>query len=123
MRKQTNTLSPSPKGFQSPKISDSDFREVRGLGLGLGRPKSSAKKLPLCANDNRKYKRGISTVTKSRRPLRNFFRNHSTFFNNFITNNHTTCYVITNHATSYAITCYAVTQLFTQSRNCIIAPA
>jgi hypothetical protein len=41
MRKQTNTLSPSPKGFQSPKFSDSDFREV--LGLGLGRPKSSAK--------------------------------------------------------------------------------
>jgi hypothetical protein len=40
MRKQTNTLSPSPKGFQSPKFSDSDFREVRGLGLG--RPKSSA---------------------------------------------------------------------------------
>jgi hypothetical protein len=39
MRKQTNMLSPSPKGFQSPKISDSDFREVRGLGLG--RPKSS----------------------------------------------------------------------------------
>jgi hypothetical protein len=33
--------SPSPKwGFQSPKFSDSDFREVRGLGLG--RPKSSA---------------------------------------------------------------------------------
>jgi hypothetical protein len=28
MRKQTNTLSPSPKGFQSPKFSDSDFREV-----------------------------------------------------------------------------------------------
>jgi hypothetical protein len=41
MRKQTNTLSPSPKGFQSPKFSDSDIREVRGLGLGLGRPKSS----------------------------------------------------------------------------------
>jgi hypothetical protein len=40
MRKLTNTLSPSPKGFQSPKFSDSDFREVRGLGLG--RPKSSA---------------------------------------------------------------------------------
>jgi hypothetical protein len=39
MRKQTNTLSPSPNGFQSPKFSDSDFR---GLGLGLGRPKSSA---------------------------------------------------------------------------------
>jgi hypothetical protein len=38
MRKQTNTLSPSPKGFQSPKFSDSDFREVRGLG----RPKTSA---------------------------------------------------------------------------------
>jgi hypothetical protein len=37
MRKLTNTLSPSPKGFQSPKFSDSDFREVRGLG----RPKSS----------------------------------------------------------------------------------
>jgi hypothetical protein len=35
------TPSPSPKGFQSPKISDSDFREVRGLGLWLGRPKSS----------------------------------------------------------------------------------
>jgi hypothetical protein len=31
-------MSPSPKGFQSPKFSDSDFREVRGLG----RPKSSA---------------------------------------------------------------------------------
>jgi hypothetical protein len=30
-------LSPSPKGFQSPKFSESDFREVRGLG----RPKSS----------------------------------------------------------------------------------
>jgi hypothetical protein len=44
MRKQTNALSPSPKakGFQSPKFLDSDFREVRGLGLGLGRPKSSA---------------------------------------------------------------------------------
>jgi hypothetical protein len=41
MRKQTNTLSPSPNGFQSPKFSDSDFREVRGLGLGLGRPKIS----------------------------------------------------------------------------------
>jgi hypothetical protein len=41
MRKQTNTLSPSLKGFQSPKFSDSDFRKVRGLGLG--RPKSSAK--------------------------------------------------------------------------------
>jgi hypothetical protein len=27
---KTNTLSPSPKGFQSPKFSDSDFREVRG---------------------------------------------------------------------------------------------
>jgi hypothetical protein len=39
MHKQTNTPSPSPKGFQSPKFSDSDFREVRGLGLG--RPKSS----------------------------------------------------------------------------------
>jgi hypothetical protein len=25
MRKQTNTLSPSPKGFQSPKFSDSDL--------------------------------------------------------------------------------------------------
>jgi hypothetical protein len=37
MHKQTNTLSPSPKGFQSPKFSDSDFREFRGLG----RPKSS----------------------------------------------------------------------------------
>jgi hypothetical protein len=37
MRKQTNTLSLSPKGFQSPKFSDSDFREVRG------RPKSSGK--------------------------------------------------------------------------------
>jgi hypothetical protein len=36
-----NTLSPSPKGFQSPKFSDSDFREVRGLGLRLGRPKIS----------------------------------------------------------------------------------
>jgi hypothetical protein len=31
----------TPKGFQSPKFSDSDFREVRGLGLG--RPKSSGK--------------------------------------------------------------------------------
>jgi hypothetical protein len=39
MRKQKNTLSPSPKGSQSPKFFDSDFREVRGLGLG--RPKSS----------------------------------------------------------------------------------
>jgi hypothetical protein len=39
MRKQTNTLSPSSKYFQSLKFSDSDFREVRGLGLG--RPKSS----------------------------------------------------------------------------------
>jgi hypothetical protein len=29
MRKQTNTLSPSPKCFQSPKFSDSDFREVQ----------------------------------------------------------------------------------------------
>jgi hypothetical protein len=36
---RTNMLSPSPKCFQSPKFSDSDFREVRGLGLG--RPKSS----------------------------------------------------------------------------------
>jgi septin 7 len=43
MRKLTNTLSPSPKGFQSPKFSDSDFREVRSLGLELGRPKSSDK--------------------------------------------------------------------------------
>jgi hypothetical protein len=25
MRKQTNTLSPSPKGFQSPNFSDSDW--------------------------------------------------------------------------------------------------
>jgi hypothetical protein len=41
MRKLTNTLSPSPKGFKSPKFSDSDMREVCGLGLGLGRPKSS----------------------------------------------------------------------------------
>jgi hypothetical protein len=41
MRKQTNTLSPSPKCFQSPKFSDSDIREVRGLGLGLGRLNSS----------------------------------------------------------------------------------
>jgi hypothetical protein len=39
MRKLTNTLSPSPNGFQSPKFLDSHFREVRGLGLG--RPKSS----------------------------------------------------------------------------------
>jgi hypothetical protein len=46
MRKQTNTLSPSPKGFQSPKFSDSDFREVRGLGLG--RPKSSGNMLFTC---------------------------------------------------------------------------
>jgi hypothetical protein len=38
VNKQT-TLSPCPKGFQSPKFSDSDFREVRGLG----RPKSSDK--------------------------------------------------------------------------------
>jgi hypothetical protein len=45
MRKQTYTLSPSPKGFQSPKFSDSDFREVRGLGLG--RPKSSGAKYRL----------------------------------------------------------------------------
>jgi hypothetical protein len=40
-----NTENPSPSlkwGFQSPKFSDSDFREVRGLGLG--RPKSSAVK-------------------------------------------------------------------------------
>jgi hypothetical protein len=37
MRKQTNTLSPSPKGCQSPIFSDSDFREVRGFG----HPKSS----------------------------------------------------------------------------------
>jgi hypothetical protein len=44
MRKQTNTLSSSPKGFQSPKFSDSDFREVRGLGLG--RTKSSGKRCP-----------------------------------------------------------------------------
>jgi hypothetical protein len=42
MRKQTNTLSPSPKGFQSPKFSDSALREVRGLG----RPKSSVKFRP-----------------------------------------------------------------------------
>jgi hypothetical protein len=35
INKQTR---PSPMGFQSPKFSDSDFREVRGLG----RPKSSA---------------------------------------------------------------------------------
>jgi hypothetical protein len=36
----TENTSPSPKwGFQSPKFSDSDFRDVRGLG----RPKSSAK--------------------------------------------------------------------------------
>jgi hypothetical protein len=42
MRKLTNTLSPSPKGFQSPKFSDSGFREVRGLGFRLWRPKSSA---------------------------------------------------------------------------------
>jgi hypothetical protein len=54
MRKLTNTLSPSPKGFQSPKFSDSDFREVRGLGLG--RPKSSGchccyrKTRPKCPN-------------------------------------------------------------------------
>jgi hypothetical protein len=40
MHKLTNTLSPSPKGFQRPKFLDSDFSEVRGLGLG--RPKSSA---------------------------------------------------------------------------------
>jgi hypothetical protein len=40
MRKQTNTPSPSLEGLKSPKFSDSDFREVRGLRLG--RPKSSA---------------------------------------------------------------------------------
>jgi hypothetical protein len=45
MRKLTNTLRPSPKGFQSPKFSDSDFREVCWLGLGLERPKSSDKKV------------------------------------------------------------------------------
>jgi hypothetical protein len=28
MRKQTNTLSPSPKCFQSPKFSDSDIRKA-----------------------------------------------------------------------------------------------
>jgi hypothetical protein len=37
-----DTQGPSPKGFQSPKFSNSDFREVCGCGLGLGRPKSSA---------------------------------------------------------------------------------
>jgi hypothetical protein len=46
MRKQTNTLSPSPKGFQSPKFSDSVFREVRGLG----RPKCSAIYTLCCGN-------------------------------------------------------------------------
>jgi hypothetical protein len=35
-------MSPSPKGFQSPKFSDTDFREVRGLG----RPKSSVPQYP-----------------------------------------------------------------------------
>jgi hypothetical protein len=35
---KTNT--PSPKGFQSAKFSDSDFREVPEV-RGLGRPKSS----------------------------------------------------------------------------------
>jgi hypothetical protein len=35
MRKQTNTLSPSPKGFQSPKFSDSDFREVRDSDMDV----------------------------------------------------------------------------------------
>jgi hypothetical protein len=38
VNKQTRWV-PSPKGLQSPKFSDSDYREVRGLGLG--RPKSS----------------------------------------------------------------------------------
>jgi hypothetical protein len=33
MRKQTNSESESPKGFLSPKFSDSDFREVRGKAL------------------------------------------------------------------------------------------
>jgi hypothetical protein len=28
MRKQTNTLSPNPKGFQSPKFSDSDVQKA-----------------------------------------------------------------------------------------------
>jgi hypothetical protein len=48
MRKQTNTLSPCPKGFQSPKFSDSDFSEV--CGLGLGRPKSSAVSILVFSN-------------------------------------------------------------------------
>jgi hypothetical protein len=39
MCKLTNTLSPSPKGFQCPKIFGLRLREVRGLGLG--HPKSS----------------------------------------------------------------------------------
>jgi hypothetical protein len=37
MRKITNTLGPSLKGFQSLKFSDSDFREVRGLGTSKKR--------------------------------------------------------------------------------------
>jgi hypothetical protein len=32
--KQTNTLSPSPKGFQSPKISDSDSDVRKALTKG-----------------------------------------------------------------------------------------
>jgi hypothetical protein len=35
MRKQTNTLSPSPKGFQSPKFSDSDSDVRKALIFSL----------------------------------------------------------------------------------------
>jgi hypothetical protein len=41
MRKQTNKHAESESEVFS-KSDFADFREVRGLGLGLGRPKSSA---------------------------------------------------------------------------------
>jgi hypothetical protein len=62
MHKQTNTLSPSPKGFQSPKFSDSDFREV--CGLGLRRPKSSA--YPL--SQPKKWYNILSPITEKPSP-------------------------------------------------------
>jgi hypothetical protein len=37
MRKLTNTLSPSPKGFQSPKFSDSDSDVRKALAPGYHR--------------------------------------------------------------------------------------
>jgi hypothetical protein len=63
VNKQTNTLSPSPKGFQSPKFSDSEV-----CGLGLGRPKRSVCNACNC------FSCQLSAVTILRQQLKNYVR-------------------------------------------------